>query len=130
MWQFSEQGQKEAIAMRIITVITLLYLPPTFVCTFFGTDVTKYQDGGQDAVYFSTAALKSFFKVTIPLWIIIILVVYIFNKTESTKREKRALELVSRLPELWTPSSTETTHQTSPHENKHNMLEKRHMQGH
>lgn len=130
MWQFSEQGQKEAIAMRIITVITLLYLPPTFVCTFFGTDVIKYQDGGQDAVYFSTAALKSFFEVTIPLWIITILVVYIFNKTESTKREKRALELVSRLPELWTPSSTGTTHQTSPHENKHNMLEKRHMQGH
>ncbi|KAJ4419039.1 hypothetical protein N0V82_005162 [Gnomoniopsis sp. IMI 355080] len=109
MWEFSERGQKEAIAMRIITVITLLYLPPTFVCTFFGTDVIKYQDNGQGEVYFSMDALRSFFYVTIPLWFITIAVVYYLNKTETQHSRKRALDLVRKYPALWTPSSTPTT---------------------
>lgn len=116
MWEFSKQGQKEAIAMRIITVITLVYLPPTFVCTFFGTDVIKYQDGGHDAVYFSQDALKSFFAVTIPLWIVTILSTIVLNKFETAKREGRPLQLVSSLQGLWTPSDTMTTSQASKYE--------------
>lgn len=105
MWEFSQNGQKEAIAMRIITVITLLYLPPTFVCTFFGTDVIKYQDDGQGEVFFSIEALKSFFYVTIPLWLITIAVVYFFSQVETARRGRRALDFVRKYPALWTPGS-------------------------
>lgn len=109
MWEFSERGQKEAIAMRIITVITLLYLPPTFVCTFFGTDVIKYQDDGRASVYFSIDALQGFFYVTIPLWIITVAVAYYYNKMETKRSNKRALDLVIKYPALRTPNSTPTT---------------------
>ncbi|KAK7714954.1 hypothetical protein SLS63_011550 [Diaporthe eres] len=88
MWAFSNNSQKETIAMRIITAITLLYLPPTFVCTFFGTDVIKYQDDGKGSVYFSIEALKSFFYVTVPLWSYN-LVIKQFADYESFDREWR-----------------------------------------
>ncbi|KAI0402284.1 hypothetical protein F4802DRAFT_576572 [Xylaria palmicola] len=100
MWQFAERGQKEAIAMRTVTIITLLYLPPTFVSTFFSTDVVKYQDNGKDQVYFSQNALGSFLYVTIPLWVLTLLVVTIYYKYESWRREQRARGLLSRDPDV------------------------------
>ncbi|KAI3319817.1 hypothetical protein HD806DRAFT_547709 [Xylariaceae sp. AK1471] len=100
MWQFAERGQKEAIAMRTVTIITLLYLPPTFVSTFFSTDVVKYQDNGEDQVYFSKNALYSFLYVTIPLWVITLIVVAFYYKWESWRREKRARGLLSHDPDI------------------------------
>jgi Mg2+ and Co2+ transporter CorA len=100
MWQFAERGQKEAIAMRTVTIITLLYLPPTFVSTFFSTDVIKYQDNGEDQVYFSKNALYSFLYVTIPLWVITLLVVTFYYKWESWRREHRARGLLSQNPDI------------------------------
>ncbi|KAI0425762.1 hypothetical protein F5Y09DRAFT_88918 [Xylaria sp. FL1042] len=100
MWQFAERGQKETIAMRTVTVITLLYLPPTFVSTFFSTDVVKYQDNGEDQVYFSQNALNSFLYVTIPLWVITLLVVTLYYKWESWRREQRARGLLSHDPDV------------------------------
>ncbi|KAI0190664.1 hypothetical protein EV127DRAFT_78315 [Xylaria flabelliformis] len=100
MWQFAERGQKEAIAMRTVTIITLLYLPPTFVSTFFSTDVVKYQGDGKDQVYFSRNALNSFLYVTIPLWAITILVVTFYYKWESWRREQRARGLLSTDPDI------------------------------
>ncbi|CAI0641655.1 unnamed protein product [Colletotrichum noveboracense] len=34
--------EKEAILVRIVTIVTLIYLPATFVSTFFSTDIIKY----------------------------------------------------------------------------------------
>ncbi|GAW17184.1 hypothetical protein ANO14919_066370 [Xylariales sp. No.14919] len=100
MWQFAERGQKEAITMRTVTIITLLYLPPTFVSTFFSTDVVKYQDNGEDQVYFSQNALNSFLYVTIPLWVVTLLVVTLYYKWESWRREQRARGLLSQDPDI------------------------------
>lgn len=95
--------------MRIITVITLLYLSPTFVCTFFGTDVIKYQDQGEGKIYFSGEALRSFSYVTIPLWVVTIAVAYFLNIKEAKKRGESALQMVSKYPALCTPSSLIST---------------------
>ncbi|KFY09750.1 hypothetical protein V492_05364 [Pseudogymnoascus sp. VKM F-4246] len=57
MHQVGDLSRKEAIAMRIVTVVTLIYLPATFVSvmlpyfflrapTLFSTDIVKYQDQG------------------------------------------------------------------------------------
>ncbi|KAF1942092.1 hypothetical protein EJ02DRAFT_184411 [Clathrospora elynae] len=64
--------EREAVVMRIITIVTLLYLPATFVSTFFSTDVVKYQDQNQSngsnyQASFSALALKRWLQVTIPL---------------------------------------------------------------
>lgn len=96
MWEFSEKGQKEAIAMRVVTVITLIYLPPTFVSTFFSTDVIKYQENGG----FSMEALGSFLYVTLPLSFLTTLFAIIFYKRESRKRGKRAHQLIEKYPEV------------------------------
>ncbi|KAI1339832.1 hypothetical protein F5Y15DRAFT_415751 [Xylariaceae sp. FL0016] len=63
----------EAIAVRIITVITLIYLPATFVSTFFSTDAVDFSDSTSpgDPAGLNTEgshrALKRFFEVSVPL---------------------------------------------------------------
>ncbi|RMZ80814.1 hypothetical protein DV737_g2807, partial [Chaetothyriales sp. CBS 132003] len=37
-------AQRDAILVRIITFIALVYLPATFVSTFFSTDIIRYQN--------------------------------------------------------------------------------------
>ncbi|KAI1747623.1 hypothetical protein F4782DRAFT_419012 [Xylaria castorea] len=130
MWQFAERGQKEAIAMRTVTIITLLYLPPTFVSTFFSTDVVKYQGDGKDQVYFSQNALISFLYVTIPLWAVTLLVVTFYYKWESWRREQQARGLLSHDPDIaeyWekhSGSRANTGNQTVPRSFGHHLLGK------
>ncbi|XTI86036.1 hypothetical protein V2W45_1306373 [Cenococcum geophilum] len=69
----ADQAQREAIAMRIITVATTFFLPATFVSTFFSTDIVKYQNpnGGPptDGTYSHTAIVR-WVEVTVPLFAI------------------------------------------------------------
>ncbi|KZL74371.1 hypothetical protein CT0861_10670, partial [Colletotrichum tofieldiae] len=50
--------EKEAIVMRIVTIVTLIYLPATFVSTFFSTDVIKYQDQDSPGGSYSSVAMN------------------------------------------------------------------------
>ncbi|KAL1880070.1 hypothetical protein Daus18300_001433 [Diaporthe australafricana] len=89
------QQQKEAKIMRVIAVMTLIYLPATFSSTFFSTDVVKYQqdgDGPADYSYtsYSGLALERWFEVTIPLTIITFAVAvgwyYFYEPTRNVAR--------------------------------------------
>lgn len=65
-------AQRDAIMMRIVTFIALIYLPATFVSTFFSTDVVRYQnqnDFGHSfyASSYSRLALERWLQVTLPL---------------------------------------------------------------
>ena len=86
-------SQREAIAMRIITVVTLIYLPATFVSvsiprhpnrlkqmksltefkTFFSTDIIKYQnpngDGGNSTTSSTGQYMGSFSEVAMYRWL-------------------------------------------------------------
>ncbi|KAF2006620.1 hypothetical protein P154DRAFT_615337 [Amniculicola lignicola CBS 123094] len=66
MTNLTYMSYNEAIIMRIITVVTLIYLPATFVSTFFSTDVVKYQ-GQEGQGSFSSIALYRWLEVTLPL---------------------------------------------------------------
>ncbi|KAM7187241.1 hypothetical protein V8F33_011332 [Rhypophila sp. PSN 637] len=88
MMGFSERGQKETIMMHIITIITLLYLAPTFVSTFFSTDVIKYQDDGEDKVHFSNSAMYSFLYVTLPLATVTVVLAVGYYRFEIRRIEK------------------------------------------
>ncbi|KAI4941153.1 hypothetical protein J4E91_010944 [Alternaria rosae] len=64
--------ERETVVMRIITILTLIYLPATFVSTFFSTDIVKFQDQNQSSANyengsFSNLALERWLQVTIPL---------------------------------------------------------------
>lgn len=70
--QLNRNLEREAVVMRIITIVTLFYLPATFVSTFFSTDVIKYQNQGDGenapgTGTFSPVALKRWLQVTLPL---------------------------------------------------------------
>ncbi|KAI9767403.1 MAG: hypothetical protein M1839_004507 [Geoglossum umbratile] len=82
-------SQKEAVAMRIITVVTLIYLPATFVSTFFSTDVVKYQ--GSNGGSYSRVAMERWIEVTVPLTVMTLVVGYCFFKRESRKADMLGL---------------------------------------
>ena len=85
MRQIAIKSHRETIGMSIITGVTLIYLPATFVSvsfyfgygamdhrlsqihekTFFSTDVVKYQDS--ESGNFSFLALMRWLEVTVPL---------------------------------------------------------------
>lgn len=96
MWYMGALAQKEAIAMRIITWATLIFLPATFVSTFFSTDIIKYQDQnsfGQNnwGQSFSIVALIRWIEVTLPLTLLVVGLAIIFFRI-SDKRRRLALE--------------------------------------
>jgi hypothetical protein len=95
-------AQKEAIVMRIITVVTLLFLPATFVSvsspsqssaetiadhlqTFFSTDVVKYQ-GEDHGGSWSDEAMNRWLQVTIPLTALTLLIAGIGYRYERRRQ--------------------------------------------
>ena len=88
-------AQRDAIMVRIITFITLIYLPATFVSTFFSTDIVKYQNQntfGQSHYMssYSKLALERWVEISLPLTVVTIGVAWSFFK-----REKKRLMLPS-----------------------------------
>jgi hypothetical protein len=79
--------ENEAIIVRIITIVTLIYLPATFVSTFFSTEVVSFDDdtpGGS----FSNAAMMRWVQVTLPLTALTIACAYI-GKIIAERRSQR-----------------------------------------
>jgi len=117
MHKIGAMSQKEAIAMRIITVVTLVYLPATFVSvrlqyrsyfwrplnqleTFFSTDIIKYQNQGDNTNSsfqhpaptfngsFSELALLRWLEVTLPLTLLTLGIGWVFFKLADKKRKE------------------------------------------
>ncbi|KAK5062483.1 hypothetical protein LTR84_004555 [Exophiala bonariae] len=88
-------AQRDAITVKIITFITLIYLPATFVSTFFSTDVIKYQDQNDFGHSYHTSsysklALERWLQVTLPLTAVTLAIAMWFFR-----KEKKRLELPS-----------------------------------
>lgn len=82
-------AQRDATMVKIITFITLMYLPATFVSTFFSTDVVKYQDQNDFGNSFSTSsysrlALQRWLQVTVPLTAVTLVAAWAFIRKERT----------------------------------------------
>lgn len=101
MTSMTRRSIEEAMAMRVITVVTVVYLPATFVSTFFSTDVVKYQPGGgENETYhtqYSSLALRRWFEVAIPLTIITLISAigaYVWARRPLRKAEMEAKNVV------------------------------------
>ncbi|ETS77789.1 hypothetical protein PFICI_09851 [Pestalotiopsis fici W106-1] len=103
MWRQAEETSHEAIAMRVITVITLLYLPPTFVSTLFSTDIVKYQGDNGDLNHdmFSFLALKRFLQVTMPLMVLTFTVAFGWVWYERIRGKERTARLEKEYPDVF-----------------------------
>jgi hypothetical protein len=105
--------EKEAIVMRIITIVTLVYLPATFVSvssqfsfppskvrklnrilgkTFFSTDIVKYQNqngGRPNNGTFSKQAMNRWLQVTLPLTFVTIVIAALTLRIAERKRQRQ-----------------------------------------
>ena len=100
--------EKETIFMRIITVVTLLFLPGTFVAvsrhhhfrltmkalipqTLMSTDIVKFQNDNDTISRFSWQALLMYFGITVPIMVITIWAAFWYRRREQEKlKQKRA----------------------------------------
>ena len=113
MYNVGVLSQTEASAMRVVTVLTMLYLPATFVSTFFSTDVVHYQNQSQDnssssssslnshhsdgETSFSTIAMERWIEVTLPLTLVTVLIAwYLYHK--SKQRIEKVTGISGALP--------------------------------
>lgn len=77
--------ENEAIVVRIITIVTLIYLPATFTSTFFSTDIIKYQGQDSPSGNFSAIAMNRWLQVTIPLSFLTLIIAYAGKKWAESK---------------------------------------------
>jgi hypothetical protein len=90
MEAIAKKTERETILIRIITVVTLLFLPATYVSTLMSTDIIHYQnENGGTVRTFIPEALKFYFAITIPLTILTLICAYLFRWREHYKVKKR-----------------------------------------
>lgn len=99
-------AENEAIVMRIITVVTLLFLPATFVSTFFSTPAISFSQGtgngnsgynsnSSDDDFDSTVALYRWLEISIPLTVATLAAafgVYCWEKRRRELRRQREMD--------------------------------------
>lgn len=100
----TQQMKQEAVFMRIITLVTLFFLPGTFVSTLLSTDIVHWQTpapGGLEKVV-SKGAIKMFLYVTIPFMFLTFSAAigfYSWSKRHERKAmERQAAELTQPQP--------------------------------
>ncbi|KAJ0163381.1 hypothetical protein CTA2_3082 [Colletotrichum tanaceti] len=86
MYEQADRSAVETIAVRIVTIVTLIYLPATFSSTFFSTDIIKFENGE----VFSRIALERFLEVTLPLMFLTFLSAGLWFWMEWRKRARRS----------------------------------------
>ncbi|KAK1977648.1 hypothetical protein LZ30DRAFT_251940 [Colletotrichum cereale] len=99
MYEQADRSAVEAIAVRIVTIVTLIYLPATFSSTFFSTDIIKYENGE----VFSKIALERFLQVTLPLMFLTFVSAGLWFWIEWRRRARNFLKIRNRLPDVFEP---------------------------
>ncbi|KAF2797930.1 hypothetical protein K505DRAFT_126262 [Melanomma pulvis-pyrius CBS 109.77] len=89
MREIAEKNSRDSSSMRVLTIITMIYLPCTIVSNFYSTQFVKQNDllsGGTQLEYTQNSWL--FFAISVPLTVLTILVWYLWVNS------KRLLQLV------------------------------------
>ncbi|KAK1759037.1 hypothetical protein QBC47DRAFT_370967 [Echria macrotheca] len=85
MRRLTKNMEQEAIVVRIITLVTLVYLPATFVSTLFSTDIVKYQEDGYPDGKYSQTAMDRWLQVTVPLTVVTLFAAWCANRWATAK---------------------------------------------
>jgi len=69
MHEIAKKTEQETVSMRIITLVTLFFLPGTFISTLMSTDIIRFSssDVGTHQRNFSSEALKLYIAITLPM---------------------------------------------------------------
>ncbi|CZR62157.1 uncharacterized protein PAC_12054 [Phialocephala subalpina] len=64
MHEIAKKTQQETVSMKIITLVTLFFLPGTFISTIMSTDILQFQDNSEN---YQSKALEYYLMITIPI---------------------------------------------------------------
>ncbi|KAK4166335.1 hypothetical protein QBC43DRAFT_206382 [Cladorrhinum sp. PSN259] len=88
MHRLNKNMEEDTIMVRIVTLVTLVYLPATFVSTFFSTDIIKYQEDNYPDGKYSKMAMERWLQVTVPLTVLTLLAAWAGNKWTSRSSDE------------------------------------------
>ncbi|KAH8707101.1 hypothetical protein GQ44DRAFT_831069 [Phaeosphaeriaceae sp. PMI808] len=77
MHEIAQKTKRETVSMRVITSVTLFFLPATFLATFMSTDILKF-DG--EKKNFQLNGLKLYLAVALPLTALTFLAWYVIYR--------------------------------------------------
>lgn len=105
MRQLAEKSSRDSSSMRILTIITMIYLPCTIVSNFFSTQFvnSKELDTGDTKLEYATNAWL-FFAISVPLTFFTILIWYFWVNSE------KLLELLSKNDMFYRKKRDRNTH--------------------
>jgi len=94
MEKLTKQTKRETVSMKVITLVTMFFLPATFISTLMSTDIIRWQVGN-DGVFqrsVSWGALRFFLALSLPLTFTTFItwaIVYGVIVYQERRREKR-----------------------------------------
>lgn len=71
MHQIAVKTKQETVSMRIITLVTLFFLPGTFISTIMSTDIITWQTTQESGKVFQLGALQLYLAITIPMMLLV-----------------------------------------------------------
>ncbi|KAL5371663.1 hypothetical protein DPSP01_014099 [Paraphaeosphaeria sporulosa] len=89
MEDLTTMSYREAIIMKVIAGGTFIFLPATFVSTFFSTDVVKYQGSSSGKGDFSWEAMRIWLAVTVPLTVATFVIGFLVFYLADERRKRR-----------------------------------------
>ncbi|KAF7443614.1 hypothetical protein A1F99_116880 [Pyrenophora tritici-repentis] len=88
---------QETVSMRVITTVTLFFLPATFIATFMSTDILKFENDRQDL---QTKGLSIYLAISLPLTAFTFFVWYVIYRWAKMKTEARSDKLSEAVSEV------------------------------
>lgn len=97
MSTLTEKTQQETVSMRIITLVTLFFLPGTFISTLMSTPIIQFTSPGNaepapSQEVFSLQALRLFFTITAPLMVATFIAWYAMYWWTRKRSKSRGLD--------------------------------------
>ncbi|KAH8649812.1 hypothetical protein BX600DRAFT_418752 [Xylariales sp. PMI_506] len=92
MHSIAIKTEHETVSMHVITIFTLIFLPGTFVATFFSSGAIQWNDDGTlGADYIANpGGLRLFFAIIIPLTVVVMIVWALVYYIARRKRKAEA----------------------------------------
>ncbi|KAF4634108.1 hypothetical protein G7Y89_g4004 [Cudoniella acicularis] len=85
----------DSATVRVITIVTLIYLPASFVCSFLGMNLFTFGSDPTNPSFGVSKQFWVFFMLTVPLTILTVGIWFLFSHRRKKAREaEKARELV------------------------------------
>ncbi|KAF2687075.1 hypothetical protein K458DRAFT_333138 [Lentithecium fluviatile CBS 122367] len=82
MHDIAKKTEQETVSMRVITSVTLFFLPATFIATFMSTDILNFENGKQDL---QKQGLVLYLAIAIPATALTFLAWFMFYQRVTNK---------------------------------------------